>query len=351
MTIDAERWQRAKAVFSAALAVDRQSRDRVLAELCSGDAELREEVGELLRAHDSTGFVDELADRLASSNRSVSNDRNDASTPGRIGRYEVVKKIGRGGMGVVYKAHDAQLDRPVAIKVLSPGRHAEAAERRRLLTEARVFAALDHPSIATIFEVGETEDAGVFLVMAFYEGETLADRIARGPIPPSNACRIARDIADALAAAHARGITHRDLKPANVLLTPSGSVKLLDFGIAKIVGVDQTQVGQVLGTLAYMAPEQKRGGSIDSRADVWALGVVLCEMLTGERPKPADAPSSITDHWPLFPRGRTELPEGLAGIIRRALSLQPHDRYRDGAELREALAAWIQSYGVNHSAP
>ena len=346
--MDAERWQRAKAVFSAALAVDLTVRDGVLNDLCAGDARLREEVSELLRAHDSAGFVDELANRLARPDRSASND---PSTPARIGRYEVLTKIGRGGMGVVYKARDARLDRLVAIKVLSPGRYAEAPERQRLLTEARAAAALDHPSIAPIFEVDETEDVGVFLVMAFYDGDTLDARIAHGPMPPSDACRIARDIADALAAAHARGITHRDLKPPNILLTRSGSVKLLDFGVAKIVGVDQTQVGQVLGTIAYMAPEQKRGERVDSRVDVWALGIVLHEMLTGERPKTADPRSSIPQGSSLLSSTRSEIPEGLDRIIRRALSLRPDDRYRDGAELRDALTRWIESSGGNPPVP
>jgi eukaryotic-like serine/threonine-protein kinase len=342
VTIADERWQRIKAVFSAALTVEAASRDRILSELCGEDAALRAEVQELLRGHDSSGFVDALADSLARSSGSTV----DKKTPGRIGRYEVLEKIGQGGMGVIYKARDERLDRIVAIKILSPGRYAEPAERRRLLTEARAVAALDHPCIATIFEADEADDTGVFLVMAFYEGETLAERIRRGPLSPSDASRIALQIADALAAAHARRITHRDLKPANVLLTRGGSIKLLDFGVAKIAGVDQTQIGQVLGTVEYMAPEQRQGASADPQVDVWALGIVLYEMLTGKRPPSPHTHASTADALSLMENGRPEVPHGLNRIIRRALSVQRQERYGDGAEMRDALAAWIQTAGA-----
>jgi len=342
--MNAERWERIKAAFSAAVTVDVTSRVRILSELCDGDATLREEVRDLLWAHDSTGVVDALADSLAQTSGSVTARK----TPAQIGRYEVLEQIGQGGMGIVYKARDARLDRIVAIKILSPGRYAEPAERQRLLTEARAVAALDHPCIATIFEVDETDDTGVFLVMAFYDGETLAERIRRGPLPPSDASRIALQIADGLAAAHARSITHRDLKPANVLLTRSGSVKLLDFGVAKIAGVDQTRIGQVLGTVEYMAPEQRQSGSADPPVDVWALGIVLYEMLTGERPISLYLELSAGDAPSLIRNERLDMPLGLHRIVQRALSIRRQERYRDGAELRDALSGWIQSAAAQH---
>ena len=331
----AQRWQRANALFAAAYAVDRSRQDHVLEELCPDDGDLRVEVRELLRADAAKGFVDELAERLAEPGRIVA----DPPVRERVGRYDVIEKIGQGGMGVVFKAHDPQLNRPVAIKLLRSGECLNSDERhRRLLIEARAAAALDHPSIATVYEIGETDDGDVFLAMAFYDGETLEARLARGPLPTSDALRIALDIARGLSAAHAGGITHRDLKPSNVMLTRAGSVKLLDFGIARIAGVDETTGAGAIGTIPYMSPEQLRGETADSRTDVWTFGAVLREMLTGDRHSDTD-PASLADS--------SDILAGLAAIVQRALKERLDERFQDGTQLVTALSQLVprQEYG------
>jgi serine/threonine protein kinase len=205
----------------------------------------------------------------------------------RLGPYEILSLIGTGGMGEVYKARDTRLDRIVAVKV--------SAEQfgGRFEREARAIATLNHPNICTLYDVGPN-----YLVMEYIEGPTLAERIRAGAIPLEEALPIARQIAEALEAAHEKGIIHRDLKPANIKFTADGNVKVLDFGLAKALEADSvaadprssptltlsaTRAGVILGTAAYMSPEQARGAVVDKRADIWAFGVVLCEMLTGRR--------------------------------------------------------------------
>ena len=218
-----------------------------------------------------------------------------ALTPGtRLGAYEITAPIGKGGMGEVYRARDTKLGRDVAIKVLPEAVAREQERLARFEREGRTLAAMNHPNIAIIHGLEDTSDIRA-LVMELVEGPTLADRIARGPVPPAEAVSIARQIVDALDAAHERGIVHRDLKPANIKITPEGVVKVLDFGLAKaadelvhpdltqsptITGVN-TRDGMILGTAAYMSPEQARGAVVDKRTDIWAFGCVLYEMLAG----------------------------------------------------------------------
>src|SRR6202451_2842078 len=201
----------------------------------------------------------------------------------KLGAYEIVSSIGKGGMGEVWKARDPQLGRDVAIKV-SAQQFTNRFER-----EARAIAALNHPNVCTLYHIGPD-----YLVMEYIEGATLAERIKEGPIPLEEALRIARQISGSLEAAHEKGIVHRDLKPANIKIRPDGSVKVLDFGLAKAgeareVTPDSptmmpgTQMGMILGTAGYMSPEQARGKKADKRADIWAFGVVLAEMVTGKR--------------------------------------------------------------------
>src|SRR5215467_4274713 len=210
------------------------------------------------------------------------------SSGDRLGPYEILSALGAGGMGEVYRASDPRLHREVAIKI------AGAQFSERSSREARTVAALNHPNICHIYDVGPN-----YLVMELVEGATLAGRIKQGAVPLEEALAIARQIGDALEAAHEKGIVHRDLKPANIKITPEGAVKVLDFGLAKIaesaaaatgnpdesptVAMGATIAGQIMGTAAYMAPEQARGKTVDKRADVWAFGVVLHEMLTGRR--------------------------------------------------------------------
>lgn len=207
-----------------------------------------------------------------------------ASPPPHILHYEMLEPLGKGGMGVVYKARDQRLGRIVALKFLPPHVSDHPEAKQRFVHEARIASSLDHPNICTIYDIVEDNDGRLCIAMAFYEGETLQEKVAHGPIPLSDALHYARQMAAGLARAHAAGVIHRDIKPANVAVTTHGEVKLLDFGIAKVEDVKLTRTGQLVGTIAYMSPEQVRHQPVDHRADLWSLGVVLYQMLTGERP-------------------------------------------------------------------
>ncbi len=197
-------------------------------------------------------------------------------------RYRILGPIGIGGMGVVYRAEDTRLGRRVALKFLPPMLTPNSRAKARFLNEARAASALDHPNICTIYEVGETAEGQLYLAMACYEGETLKRRLERGPLETAEALHIALQVARGLAKAHSQGIVHRDIKPANLMITADGIVKILDFGIAKLP--EQTRGGPLLGTPGYMSPEHARGEEVDARTDVWSLGAVLHEMLTGRPP-------------------------------------------------------------------
>ena len=272
-------------------------------------------------------------------------------TGGELGHYRLLEQLGAGGMGVVYRAHDEQLDRDVAIKVLPGGSFAEPAARARLLREARSAAALNHPHICTIHEVGEA-GGQAYIAMELVEGETLSTRLAGGPVPPEDVLRYGLQLTDALAHAHERGILHRDLKSANVVITPEGRAKVLDFGLAKHLSgneldeVTRTQVslttpGALMGTLAYMAPEQLRGQPADARSDVWALGVVFYEAVAGSLPFQGRTGFEISsailnqDPAPLLAR----VPLELQVVIGRCLQKDPARRYQRASEVRAALEA------------
>jgi serine/threonine protein kinase/tetratricopeptide (TPR) repeat protein len=264
-----------------------------------------------------------------------------------LSHYRILERLGVGGMGVVYKAEDLRLSRFVAIKLLSP--HIRSAEEghQRFLQEAKAASAIDHPNTCTVYELGQTDDGQLFIVMAFYEGETLSRRIDRGPLPPEEAVGIAHDVACGLARAHAQGIVHRDVKPSNVIITRDGLVKVLDFGIAKLSGeTPLTREGKVLGSIDYMSPEQAQGRIVDSRTDIWSLGVLLYQMLTGSRPFQRDnelltlqaivhqPPPPLTDLNPPWQ-------ESLPGIVARALAKRPADRYAQIGEMAAALATLL----------
>jgi TolB-like protein/predicted Ser/Thr protein kinase/tetratricopeptide (TPR) repeat protein len=268
--------------------------------------------------------------------------------PKRIGRYRIDRELGRGGMGVVYAAYDEQLERPVAIKKIAESSQDEQL-RKRLRREARTAAGVRHPNACHIYEIGEDGDE-LFIAMEFLEGESLAERLVRGPLAIPEAVEISLEILSALNALHEAGIVHRDLKPSNVFLTPHG-VRILDFGLARampseITGSQEatesqlTQEGAIVGTLAYMAPEQVRGEPVDARTDLFALGAVIFEMLMGRRAFPGRTPMEIY-HCTLY-----EQPPALGGspaataadrVIRRALAKRPEDRYARASEMAEAL--------------
>src|SRR5262245_10642890 len=281
----------------------------------------------------------------------------------RFGSYEVQALVGQGGMSEVYRARDVRLNREVAVKVLGKPFASDPEWLARFEREAQLLAALNHPHIAQIYgfeelaPVGQDQVPVRALVMEMVDGPTLAERIARGPIPADEALAIAEQIAEALEAAHERGIIHRDLKPANVKVASDGTVKLLDFGLAKAFdrGGDaphglspmnsptftspvMTQMGVIVGTAAYMAPEQAKGKAVDRRADLWALGVVLFEMLTG---RTAFAGETVTDvlaavvmrdpDWTQLPAAT---PPAVRRLLSRCLTRDPHNRLSDAGEAR-----------------
>ncbi len=261
----------------------------------------------------------------------------------RICQYEILEGLGGGAMGEVYKAKDLRLGRVVALKFLPADLTRDPSARRRFLHEAKAVALLDHPNVATIYEAGESEGGRVFLALAFCEGETLQKKLERGPLPLAEAVEIARQIARGLAAAHRRQIVHRDVKPANIVVLPDGTVKLLDFGLAKMTGATSlTRLGSSPGTPAYKSPEQTRGDKVDPRSDVWALGVVLYEMATGRQPFGGEYEQAviyaILNVPPRPLEGAEVIPPELWAVIERALAKDPTARYATAEDLEEALA-------------
>ncbi len=276
-----------------------------------------------------------------------------------LSHYRIVEKIGQGGMGEVFLADDMSLHRRVALKFLPPALQQDAAARKRFLREAHSVAALDHPFICHINEVAESDpstgsgQAVCFIVMEYVEGQSLKDRLEQGPLTVDEALPIGCEVAEALEAAHGKGIVHRDIKPGNIMLTPAGHAKVMDFGLAKQLapaGVMEsaadtatalTEAGGTLGTPAYMAPEQLRGEAVDGRSDIWALGVMLYEMVSGARPFQGQSgfelPVAILNEAPQpLPSG---VPTNLAAVIARCLQKAPAKRYQRAGEVREALVA------------
>jgi len=266
--------------------------------------------------------------------------------PQSFDRFEVLRVLGKGGMGTVFLARDPRLDRPVALKVLHPEDVGTEERRARFLREARSAASIRHPNVATIYEVGEA-DGAPFIVMEYCEGETLAQRLRRRPLETGEFLAVARQIAAGVAAAHDGGIVHRDIKAANIILEPTGQVKILDFGLAKALHRDvpiavDSQTGQFFGTLHYLSPEQARGQSADERSDLFSLGVVFYQMATGQLPFNAEAPLMVlekirdTEPEPFVPLD-SSFPPTAAKIIGRLLQKDPEKRYQKARELAEDL--------------
>ncbi len=361
---DSERWDRIKAVFQAAL--DRAPRERApfLRETCGADEGLHAEVESLLSAHEHAGnFVERpaieslstaAAGALATAGRAL--NRGDW-----FGPYEITDFISAGGMGEVYRARDPKLGRELAIKILPPAFTEHPERLARFEREARVLAALNHPHIGAIYELAEANGLRG-LVLELVEGETLAERLRRGPFPPDEALSIARPIADALETAHEKGIIHRDLKPANIKITPDGMVKVLDFGLAKALNGEgstpelanapelthgEMREGVVMGTAAYMSPEQACGKRVDRRTDIWAFAVVLFEMITGHRPFGGETISetlaSVLKTEPDWSALPVTTPPDLRRLLRRCLEKDPKRRLQAIGDARVQIEDLLKS--------
>ncbi len=279
-----------------------------------------------------------------------------------LGRYRILETIGAGGMGEVYRSKDEQLGRNVAIKVLAPVSLNDVTARARLLGEARAAAALNHPHICTVYEVGDA-DGRAYIAMEYVEGQTLNLRLTRAPFSLEQILQCGLQIADGLAHAHERSVIHRDLKPGNIMVNSDGRTKVLDFGLAKRLtdlpetGTHGSQTaltdpGTVVGTIAYMAPEQLRGEAADARSDIWALGVVLYELLTSARPFKASTTFALSgailhdSPAPLPPN----TPSGLRAVIQKCLAKDPSQRYQRAGEVRAALEAILAGLSGQASA-
>ncbi|MEQ1729202.1 MAG: serine/threonine-protein kinase, partial [Vicinamibacterales bacterium] len=263
-----------------------------------------------------------------------------------VGKYRIVAKLGRGGMGTVYKAVDVTLDREVAVKILNPD-VGDATLMARFRAEATTLARLNHPQIATIFEIYQS-DTDLLMVMELVRGETLEHLSVRcGPLPPEHAAYLLVQMLGALSHAHRAGIVHRDLKPANVMVTEAGTVKVMDFGIARVLGAEHlTMDGMLMGTPAYMAPEQVLGKDVDARTDLYSAGVMLYRMLTGCLPFQADSPVAIIHKtvWeaPTAAREhRGDLPEWCDSVLDRALQKAPEARFQSAEEFRSAIVSGV----------
>jgi len=347
-------WEEVRELFQAALELPPEAREALVRERTT-DPVVADEVLSLLRVHpQAEGFLSSPADggSLPGRARLVAGSR--------LGAFEIVGLIGAGGMGEVYRARDTRLDRTVAVKVLSSSLTGDPSGRERFEREARLVSQLNHPHICTLHDVGAATidgDGVQFLVMELLEGETLAARLSRGPIPVEQALNHGLQIADALASAHAAGIVHRDVKPANIMLTKSG-VKLLDFGLARLrarAGDDESDAvsshsltghGLVLGTIAYMAPEQVRGADTDARTDLFAFGAVLYEMLTGRRAfSAASEPAlvaAILEHQPPPPtRGQPLALPAVDHLVAACLAKDPGDRWQHAGDVVHALRSVI----------
>ena len=342
-----ERWQQVEEVLQAALDRPPLERASFLNEACSGDEELRQEASSLIEAYDEAGdFIEEPA---IAQDAHVLIGNNGQNNIGReIGPYQIVERLGAGGMGEVYLAQDRRLDRQVALKILPAYFVSDEARLRRFQREARAASALNHPNILTIHEVGEVDQVH-FITTEFIDGQTVGELIAQEHLSLPEVLEIAIQVAEALAAAHAAGIVHRDIKPENIMRRRGGLVKLLDFGIAKLLeppsdpetAKTQTETGVVLGTVGYMSPEQARALPVDERTDIWSLGVVLYEMLACRPPfvgaTRMDTMVSILERKPapLFQFANNAQPflSELQRVVSKALRKEIDERYQTAAEM------------------
>ncbi|HET8650456.1 MAG TPA: serine/threonine-protein kinase, partial [Gemmatimonadales bacterium] len=332
-TSDPTGTDRLEALYESARALSPDARAKFVAEACAGDDSAERELNSLL-AHTTSAetFFANLSQAIVS-----------PAVGHSIGQYQLTGILGAGGMGTVYRAHDSRLDREVALKLLPLYLSSNPEARDRFLVEARAAAALEHPNVCSIHEIGDLADGRPFIAMACYDGETLKERIARGPLTAAEAADITIQLARGLSAAHTRGIVHRDVKPGNIMLCPDGTVRLLDFGLAKVADVSITGPGATPGTVAYMSPEQTRGDPVDHLSDLWSVGVVLYEMLSGIRPfrggnDRAVVQAILHEPSPPLPKMVQDSEPELSAIVARLLRKEPGERYPSALELIDDLA-------------
>jgi serine/threonine protein kinase len=375
----AEHWQRIEELYQAALQVPQNRRAQFVAEACAGNDLLRREIESLLKQEDraknfmETPALMAMAQSMAAERASDCDIRIEGRT---ISHYRVLQALGHGGMGVVYKAEDLKLRRYVALKLLPAYLAHDRQALKRFQREAQAASALNHPNICTVYEIDEAEGLH-FIAIEFLDGETLKERMARGPLKIDEILRITIEICEALDVAHSSGIAHRDIKPANIFITGRGSIKVLDFGIAKRIGPPELTLslpgsaalatitldgtlagpGAVVGTIAYMSPEQARRQEVDTRTDLFSLGTVLYEMTTRQLPFPGelvgDVLNAIQNRTPT-PVGQLNpiCPSELSRIISKALEKEPSFRYQHASEMRndlQKLKARLSSKWWHHS--
>ena len=350
-----EKWRKLKAVFEEAVEMDGSSRADFLERACGGDTDLKNEIEALLKQHDNDSFLEKPASREFPE---LFESEMESYPPGKqLGVYTITGKIGRGGMGVVYLAHDGRLDRQVAIKMLPGDCLKDSRQRERIRREARAAARLSHPGIATVYSLEESGD-DIYIVSEYIKGRTLRQVMEGSPLPLETLLNIALQTGGAIAEAHKHGVFHRDLKPENVMQTDSGSIKILDFGLARIVGGNYsdtdarlTRTGMFLGTPAYASPEQLLGSEVDYHTDIFSFGVLLYEMAAGKHPF-GDGDSIVTiarilegDTSDLM-ADNPSIPEELDRIVRQCLQKRPGNRYPDMQALLDDLERLCDNYGV-----
>ena len=367
--VEDPRWQRIEEIFHEAIELPASDRSAFLSSACASDDQLRREVETLLAHDDSSGelvaaAVNEAVEQLPGESGSGT----DRLIGKQIGAFHITELIGKGGMGMVFKARDTQLNRIVAIKALPLDRHTEPEARRRFVQEAKATSALNHPNIVTVHSIihagvqGSGEESGTdFIVMEYVAGQTLDRVIPAKGLPVDIALKYAIDIADALAAAHAAGIVHRDVKPSNIMVSAEGRVKVLDFGLAKLAESStanpaETKTGLVFGTAAYISPEQAQGKRADARSDVFAFGAVLYEMVTGRRAFAGEDVITILaavlhDSAPSIRTVTAGAPPELEWIISRCMKKDPERRIQHMVEVKLALREALENFELRAVSP
>src|SRR5215813_502640 len=352
-----DRWRQVEQLLHAALECDPSARAAFLERECNGDLALREEVESLLASSKGThSFLE--AGALEDATVLLQDSNSDGRMTGsNFGPYSIRELIGSGGMGEVYLAEDNRLGRKIALKLLNPVLLADKVWRVRFLREARLASGLDHPNICTVYEVGEIQDQP-FIAMQYVEGDTLKRLVSQRRLSLKSVISIGLQVADALALAHQKGVIHRDIKSANILITPRGQAKVLDFGLAKSLeqtelekSTSLTMTGEVMGTPAFMSPEQARGEPVDQRSDIFSFGIVLYEMATGRTPfngtSKADVISSmLKDKQVPAAEMNRQTPQFLSSVIDRALEKSPAKRYQSIVEMTRDLQRIASEHGI-----